>query len=263
MMTPPQIDEFLSALGLTGPAATLDGLLAMPRATPDRLQWAYGTAGVVLDDVQALEASVMMAEQLDSARIRLRDRSDMAGIPGDRIFAGVLGLVDATEGLQVADSLTGLPFLDLAAEIACLQPAGRLTIRSGTAGTGCNGLYSRSRIGGVIILASEPTGASLEDVFAHELAHAVDPELTTVDSVGREAFAEHLGPAIVRQRPSDLSELAPLIAAALEATRGRRRPASASMDLEQLVTFVAIEVGALAADTAVDLIAAHAHRGDP
>lgn len=261
MMIPPQIDEFLAALGLTGDEATLDGLLALPLATPDRLQWAYGAAGVVLDDVQAFEASVVMTEQLNSARIGVVDRSDMAGIPGDRIFEGVLTLVDATEGLQVDESLPELPFLALAAEVACLQPAGRLTIRSGAEGTGCNGLYSRSKVGGVIVLAVEPVGESLADVFAHELAHAVDPELAAVDSVGREAFASHLGPVMVRRRPSDLSELAPLIAASLEATRGRRRPASAAQGLTQLVTFVAIEVGALEPDGVVDLIAAH--RGDP
>ena len=102
----------------------------------------------------------------------------------------------------------------LARLLADRQPSRRLVVTVGSLeGTGAAGVFNPRRDRSVIVLdvvACDRSGPDLTSAFAHELAHAADPDLCSPD---RERFAEHLAPILCASWPVTLDALDTLITA--------------------------------------------------
>ena len=112
--------------------------------------------------------------------------------------------------LNVDDSLQALPLLELAADVA--RHFGKLVVACESLPplTG-GGLFGR-RIGGAVIVLDLATMARpLEDVWAHELGHAIDTVWHGHLSADREVFADALGALLLVERPASLTEAVPLV----------------------------------------------------
>jgi hypothetical protein len=217
------VDALLAGLGSTSGEATVAELgVIWPGVTPDRLALALAAAAVRIDEHEAISVWIAIDEQL------------AAGVAREVAFETGAILVQARapeiQGLSVGPGLEHLPLRALAADIAKHEPAGWLRVerqdrlvKAGHLG----GFFARSTQGSMIVLNGGRQGDLwVAMTFAHELAHALDPELTEVASAGQEAFAIALGELLLEDRPTTVNECAPLIAAVLQETAALRTPAS-------------------------------------
>jgi hypothetical protein len=247
----------LAGPGLAVPGDDVEALVALWPTSPDRLGTALVSAGVDIDEDQAVEVYLL----LDELVIEHRARNIDAGEPWFARTVDALMDIGATDaGLLVDEDLLGcLPLLPLARDMARREVSGRLKVelvpaeRMGPA----DGWYTRGSRAGVILLEeallAEPD--RLARVWAHELAHGLDPDLTTVTPAGREAFAEAMAPLLVEHEPATVAEAGFLVARCLEETRPRRRSVPAGRSLVDLLEWALAEAGAWTAGPT--LIAAH------
>jgi len=152
--------------------------------------------------LQAVAAAVADLAAVDANRSRLAVKVVCA-------HKGIVGLA-----LSDRAAALGLPLLDLAGDVARSVPGGLavdVTVLAGWAAGMCDVRSSPWRIW----LAPGAGG----DEFAHELAHACDPDIGTVGLIEAERFADRLGPLLLAHRPATLVEAAPLIDVALDARR--------------------------------------------
>lgn len=220
------VEAFLARLGC-GP--NLEDLIELWPIPPDRLGRALAAAGVDLDDDLVRGVWVRVHERV--AEVELR-RTDLNRAPA-LLEMGVAAALAPEPGLHVADDLQErLPLLGLAEDLARRSPGGHLAVECRPrTGLGANGWFSRTTRAAVIALADDLEDDELADVFAHELAHALDPDFDGIDPIGLEAFAYELGPMLLEVAPSCVAEAGFLVARALEATAvaRRRRPQSGSV----------------------------------
>ncbi len=103
---------------------------------------------------------------------------------------------------SIADELAAadLPLIDLARQLAQTLPTG-LRIEIADLPPGRRGDWQPHA--GLIRLDNRqaPDRTALARTFAHELAHALDPRLTTRDPVDAETFADRLGAALLAETP--------------------------------------------------------------
>jgi len=215
-------------LGDAGTAA----LAAMWPVTTDRLASALVDGGLVLEAGELLDVWLVLGELLTEVEVRAVMRADMAGPAGDVIFDVALGADH--DGLQIPEDLAGLPLMALAVDVARYQPSGRLTVTSRRL-AGEAGLYTRIRSGGVIVLDAGLDDDRRADVWAHELAHALDPLYRDSNVAGAEAFAYLLGPWLLETGPETVAQAGFLVGRALRETAGVRRMSPASSALEDVL----------------------------
>lgn len=168
-------------------------------------------------------------------KLALADRAEPAvsdpasSAPGQE--ASRPGLV-LCERLRAAE----LPLVAFATSAAARQPAGRLTATVGALSPAL-GTYARSPCGGHIVVDDDQLGGEqLAHTWAHELAHALDPDFGTDDA---EAWAEQLGPMLLEAEPVDLAAAEPLIEATMAAIGRRREPSARDTEIEDLADFCA------------------------
>lgn len=112
-----------------------------------------------------------------------------------------------------------LPLLDLAADLALLQPGRRLVVRVESGLLPVDGLGAvvwPTRKGTAIIIdpsQCEELGSTVANAFAHELAHLLEPERWPEPT--RERFANALGPTLLADEPASCAAAAPLVAAVM------------------------------------------------
>lgn len=122
---------------------------------------------------------------------------------------------------EVDDELRGrLPveLVALALLVVPRQRSRRLIVRAGALDDAAAGIFHPGAEYSEIVLdvaCCDACGPDyLTEAFAHELAHAVDPDLTSPD---RERFVEHLAPLILASRPATVDALDLLIDETVEA----------------------------------------------
>lgn len=206
----------------------------MLRLTVDRLNHTRALDRALFDSAPTLDRSERAAVRswlahTATALRRSDDRSNSAGIEvaTERALAGL----DSTRGtLFVAPVFAGrLPMVALASDMGERHPLGRLVVEAAASSElsiegekRCEGLFSGRR--GVVLLAESLAGARLAEVWAHELAHGLDPDLEAVDPVERERFAETLTPLLLRNEPTTVAGARPHITAALADRQRDRDP---------------------------------------
>jgi len=237
------VDAFLARLRIAGHA--VEDLVRRWDAppTPLALALAFADAGAELDDYQAIKAWVI----LDEAATDHRAAESLRETVLPDLFEAHIDHLDVSPGLHISDELAArLPLLELASDLTGHLRTGRLLVE-GTAPPGLLGCFSDSgpTLGAVIFLDATVEDDELARTFAHELGHALDPDMAMgrVPSLGREAFADAVGVLLLEVEPATVAAAAPLVARALDATRGRRTPRSA-WSLSLLLQDVLVEVGA-------------------
>jgi hypothetical protein len=252
-------EGFVAALAGPGRPtdATVDGLADLWPVLPDRLRWALSAAGADVDEWEALELAVRIGERL-STRAWLRDLFGQG--TDDAVLWAHLDLRrESQDGLTVepADLLDRLPLVALANDVASRTAGGRLRVELADASriTGLWGCLSKTTRGDVILLSVELSDAQLAEIFAHELAHALDSDSGRIDEFGREAFAEDLAPRLLAELPDSVAAAGELVEASLRAVQGSRRAVPSSDSLADLLEWALAEV---CVDWVhLDLIAAH------
>ena len=221
----------------------VEDLLELWPLRPDRLARALEAAGVVVDEPQAIKVWVRLDEQLAAAELRRIDVEEHPAI----VAAALSAAVTPEPGLHVDEELAGrLPLLELAKDLARRSPCHRLAVERTSAGAlGARGYFNRSPYAAVIVLADNLDGQELAEVFAHELAHGLDPDLHGIDGLGLEAFAEALWPLLLEAEPRTVAEAGFLVARALEESAGARRTRPASGTVASLLEWALADAGVL------------------
>ena len=218
-----------SFLGYLRCGPEMRDLVALWPLCPDRLTRALDAAGVIVDDREAIEVWVRLDEQLAAAERRRIDVEDHPAI----IDAATAAALAPEPGLHVDEDLVDLlPLLELAEDLARRSPGRRLTVeRHPGDAIGVRGYFTRSSYAALVVLDAALEGQELVEVWAHELAHGLDPDLDGVDGLGIEAFAEALAPLLLEVEPGTVAEAGFLVARALEEASGcrRSRPTSGSV----------------------------------
>ncbi len=229
------LDAFLERSGVVGHAVE-DLARAWP-FTPDRLVLAFGAAGVELSEYQGTVAWVAIDQDVaDHRRSQALHDTLIVALCETHIDHAELG-----PGLHVPDEelRRRLPLLELAEDLA--RRDGRLIVETVPPG-GLWGCISATRTRGTVIRVDATLAdGDLEETFAHELAHGLDPDV--VGWRGSEAFADTLGPMLLEAEPASVKAAAFLVLRALDATASVRAPrpdGSISALLEQVLTEVGV-----------------------
>jgi hypothetical protein len=239
----------------------LESLAAVWPVNPWRLARALADAGAPVTEDQA-EAVLWV---LDEHLAEHAWRREIVESTNPAIVDTMID-IPATPGpgLVIDGPWRPLPLEALARDVARQEPRGRLTVRGVAAGSlhGFDGLYTSTRRGGLVLLDERLEGDRLEEVVAHELAHAIDPELGDTGCISAEDFADTLGAALLARRPESVLDAAPLVAAALEATgRRRRHRVIITASLAELLEHALTEAG-VAREISLEVIAAHVDRSN-
>jgi hypothetical protein len=251
-------ESFVAALAGPGrrTGATVDDLADLWPVLPDRLRWAMSEAGADVDEWEALELVVRIGERLASraGKQALFDQ----GAEVTLIYAHSNLRADTRTGLSVDDDLASrLPLLPLAADIAQFMAGGclRVELVESDQITGLGGCLSETTKGAIILLSAALTEDQLAEMFAHELAHALDPDSRQIDEVRSEAFAEDLAPRLLAELPESRTAAGELVEASLRAIHGFRRAVPTSDSLADLLEWALVEV--CPSWIHLELIAAH------
>jgi hypothetical protein len=259
-----QVDAGAFMATLAGPgrsvAPSVDGLLELWPPAPDRLSRALADAGgPALDFDQELDVVVLLGEYLADVVAH----NDLLGSPAltDSAFFVVLELGTETEGLVIEPALRDrLPafLVALARDVARHCLSGRLRVAEAVENglLGLDGMFSRCTPCEVILIERGLDAGLLAEVFAHELAHALDPHMADVDHRGAEAFAEVLTPLLLEHQPETVESAGFLVVRVLDEVQRRHVPRPT--DLEGILRWVLAEVGAIVVD--FEILAARPRR---
>lgn len=195
---------------------------------------------LLVDDVDDIEGAIRTARRTAYTYETLRGRASRPRADDTP--------ADPTEppGLHVEVLVVRLPLMALAHEVATHQPNACLVIRDSRLSPGVLGSYRPTPTGGVITLdTSRMTDeATLQQVFAHELAHAIEGAEMGTHASASERWAETLGPLLIEHRPASLDEAAPLIDQARAAHRAELEATATSGDddLALLLDYLATDL---------------------
>lgn len=222
------------------------------RAMPWPLDEAVAVATSVAGPGQDLDAHQLLAVLMLRQPIGLLESLDVAAGPGLtvaerhelaafllhlaliyrplRAYDAVAVQVPPTAGELAISALVrdavGPGLVHLAELVVITQPAGALVVVEATLEAAA-GRYERRVDGGLILLDLEACAGAVDEVFAHELGHALDPApglLVALEE--RERFADDLGALLLDRLPVDPAGVYALVAEVLE----ERAPSTVGVD---------------------------------